>query len=308
VQPTEWWDAIHPQVTRCRRLKEEKGSRGAEEMRSGGARAIQIRLSQTIIEERRQEASPMVVRGNLPIEIDEILVNLKEYLLTGDEGDKIAKIILFGSYARKTATPGSDVDILIVTLDGRDVESALLDRVYAFMVAHGVPIEAIVLSIHQFFPLVDYFLHNVMQYGVEVYSMEKGEIKKAVVEDISSLAEEYLDSAKEVLERGRIRLAIDAAYNAAELAAKALILLKQDDLPGSHGGVVSLFGQLYGKTKEVDPELGRKLNRALKLRNEARYRPGALLTKEDAYGVVELAEAFLKILTQKLSGAKMEEG
>ncbi len=230
-----------------------------------------------------------------------IVSRLKEYLLKGDEGDKIAKIILFGSYAKGTATPGSDIDILIITTDGKEVEKALLDRTYEFMSQNGLPIEVVISSIHQLYPIQDYFLYNVMNYGVEVYSMEKEEIKKALVRDIASLAKEYLESAEEVLEKERIRLAIDAAYNAAELAAKALILLKQDDLPGSHGGVVSLFGRLYGKTRELDPELGRKLNKALKLRNEARYRPGVSFAKKEARETLELAAALIKALEQKIS-------
>ena len=225
---------------------------------------------------------------------------MKEYLLGSDSGEKIAKIILFGSYAKKAASPASDIDILIVTLDGKDVENALLDRVYEFMSENNVPVEVVISSIHQFYPVQDYFLFNAVSHGVEVYSMEKEEIKKALVRDIVSLAREYLESAGEVLERGRIRLAIDAAYNAAELAAKALILLKQDDLPGSHVGLVSLFGQLYGKTGEVDPELGRRLNRALKLLNEAHYRPGISFRDEDAKEVLELASALMEVLEQKV--------
>ncbi|MCS7282335.1 MAG: HEPN domain-containing protein, partial [Anaerolineae bacterium] len=141
------------------------------------------------------------------------------------------------------------------------------------------------------------FFYNVSRYGVEVYSMDAGEMKRVMVEGLARLAEEYLESAREVLERGRLRLAIDAGYNAAELAAKALILRKQDDVPGSHGGIVSLFGALYVKTGEADAELGRRLNRALQLRNEARYRPGARLAKEDAEEVIRLAQALLALVT-----------
>ncbi len=230
-------------------------------------------------------------------DLQEILNHLKEHLLSGEGGDKIARIILFGSHARGMAGPDSDIDILIATLDGREVERAILDRVYDFMAAQQAPIEIIFSSIYDLFPPRDYFLYNVSRYGVEVYSMDAGEIKRAMAEDLARLAGEYLESAREVLERGRIRLAIDAGYNAAELAAKALILLKQDDVPGSHGGIVSLFGALYTKTGEVKPELGRRLNRALQLRNEARYRPGARLTKEDAEEVIHLADALLALVT-----------
>jgi uncharacterized protein (UPF0332 family) len=174
-----------------------------------------------------------------------------------------------------------------------------MDKAYEFMIEHNAPLEIVTSSIDDLFLLRDYFVYNVTRYGVEVYSMEKEEIKRQVVKDITGLSEEYLESAKEVLDRNRIRLAIDAAYNAAELAAKALILLKQDDLPGSHGAVVSLFGKLYVKTNEVASEKGRKLNEALKLRNEARYKPNALLTAENAQEVIGLAEGLIKIISEK---------
>ncbi len=131
------------------------------------------------------------------------------------------------------------------------------------------------------------------------------QMKRMMAEDLARLAEEYLESAREVLERGRIRLAIDAAYNAAELAAKALILLKQDDIPGTHGGIGSLFGALYAKTGETDPELGRRLNRALEVRNEARYRPGARLTLEEAREILHMAD---DLLTRLARAVKQGEG
>lgn len=93
---------------------------------------------------------------------------------------------------------------------------------------------------------------------------------------------------------------MDAAYNAAEFAAKGLILLKQDDLPGSHGGIVSLFGQLYVKTKKIGKEIGRGLNTALKLRNVARYKPDALLLEEDAKDVLYLAERVIETLSKRI--------
>ena len=96
-------------------------------------------------------------------------------------------------------------------------------------------------------------------------------------------------------------LAVDAAYNAAELAAKALILCKQDDLLGSDGGIVSTFGQLYVKTQEVNKSIGRELNRTLQLRNLARYKPDSLLNKQDAEALLKLAEELITTLSDKIN-------
>jgi len=233
-------------------------------------------------------------------EIKELINRFKDFLLLSDIKDKIVKIILFGSHAKGTATADSDIDILIFTVNGREVEKSLMDKVYEFMINHNVPLEVITSSIDDLFFSQDFFIYNITRYGMEVYSMEKEEIKKMMLQDIVQLSEEYLDSAKEVLNMNRIRLAIDAGYNAAELAAKALIFLKEEDLPGSHGGVVSLFGQLYIKTEEIDQEIGRNLNMSLKLRNEARYKPNAVLKKEDAENILKLAEQLINIVHKKI--------
>jgi len=241
----------------------------------------------------------VVVRSIMKMEIKELIGSFKNYLLTTNIKDKIVKIILFGSHSKGTATVNSDIDILIFTANGKDVEKSLMDKVYEYMVEHNAPLEVITSSIDDLFLLQDFFLYNITRYGMEVYSMEKEEIKKMMLRDLVQLSEEYLESAKEVLKINRIRLAIDAAYNAAELAAKALIFLKKDDLPGSHGGVVSLFGQLYIKTGEIDSEIGRNLNMSLKLRNEARYRPNAVLSRGDAEDILKLAENLIKIISKE---------
>ena len=245
---------------------------------------------------------PYIERVRLKImEIGKLITDFKQYLLNSPFKEEIAKIILFGSHAKGVATSDSDIDILIVIIDGLRIERPLMDRIYDFILEHNAPLEVVTAGVSELFLSQDYFLYNVIHHGVEVYSMKKDEIKVFALKDLRNLAEEFLDSAEEVLARNRIRLAIDAAYNAAELAAKALILLKQDDLPGSHGGVVSLFGQLYVKTDEIEKEVGRNLNTALRIRNEARYRPNALLTAQNALDILDLARRLIRIIDEKIN-------
>lgn len=130
--------------------------------------------------------------------------------------------------------------------------------------------------------------------------MEEMEVKKEAIRNLLKLAEEYLESAEEVMERERFRLAVDAAYNAAELSVKGLILLKQDDLPGSHGGVVNIFGQLYINNGEVSKDIGRSLNLCLKLRNDARYKSNAILTRDNAEEVIRLARTLSRLTGEKI--------
>ena len=228
------------------------------------------------------------------------LVNkFKDYLLSSPFKDKIVKIILFGSHAKGTAIPDSDIDIMIFTSNGKEIEKDIMDRAFEFMMDHHAPLEILTSHIDDLFISHDFFIYNIIHNGMEVYSMKEEDIKRIMVQDMLNLSVEYLDSARDVLKMNRIRLAIDAAYNAAELATKALILLKSKDLPGSHGGVVSFFGQLYIKTKEVDPEIGRNLNMALKLRNEARYKPNSVLTRENAEFIINLSERLIQLLQER---------
>lgn len=233
------------------------------------------------------------------MEIQEIITNFRDFLLNSNVKENIVKIILFGSQAKNMAIEHSDIDILIFTADGKHKEKSLMDRVYDFMVENNVPIEVMTAHINDLVVIRDYFLYNILNYGVEIYSMEKNAIKQIMGRNILDLCNEYLESARDVLALNRLRLTIDAAYNAAELAVKALILLKQDDLPGSHGGAVNVFGQLYVKTDEIDKEIGRALNMALKLRNEARYKPDALFSQENAHFVLDLAENLISIASKK---------
>ncbi len=240
------------------------------------------------------------------MDVDSSLNKLKEYLLGLPAGRYIGKIVLFGSHAKGYASHGSDIDLLIVTTDGRKLAEEILDRIYDFMIEEGIPLEVLLAHVNDIYFPEDYFVSNILNYGREVYSRDEVELRRSAIEGLLNLAEEYLSGAERIFEEGHIRIAIDAAYNAAELAIKALILLKQKDLPGSHGGIASLFGQLYIKTEEVDRELGRNLNRALELRNRARYRIDASFTKEEAHSVIGLAWEILSLARAKI--LSMKEG
>lgn len=238
--------------------------------------------------------------GSIPHSLQTIISELKDFLLESELKNNIAKIILFGSHIKAEATESSDVDILIITSDGAHVEKAVMDKIFEFQLTHNIPLEVVTGKITELFPVLDYFLYNILRYGAEVYSMDEIDIKREAVRSLLKLAEEYLESAEEVLERNRFRLAIDAAYNAAELSAKGLILLKQDDLPGSHGGVVNVLGQLYINTGEISKDIGRTLNLCLKLRNEARYKSNVILTKDNVDDVLNLTRTLLRLMKERI--------
>ncbi len=73
-----------------------------------------------------------------------------------------------------------------------------------------------------------------------------------------------------------------------------------DDIPSSHGGIVGKFGELYIKTGQVDKLLGRELNRALELRNSARYKYQVQIREEDAQKIIDLAKKLEDIAEKNL--------
>lgn len=225
-----------------------------------------------------------------------------DYLLRSPVGARVVKVLVFGSAVKGTAGPDSDLDLLIVTRDGeavaREIDGILLD----FQMESSAPLEIVTCALAEIVPPTDYFLLNVLRYGKEVYSLPPEEIKRAAVRDLAALAREYLQASEEALGRGHLRLAADGGNNAAELAVKALILLKEDDLPGSHGGLVQRFGALYVQSGEADRELGRQLNTALRLRNAARYRYDAAIAREDVQAVMALANRLLDHVARAAPG------
>lgn len=222
-------------------------------------------------------------------------------LLRSPVAAKVVKVLVFGSAVKGTAGPESDVDLLIVTRDGetiaREIDSVLLD----YQMRGPAPLEIVTCALAEVVPPTDYFVMNVLRYGKEIYSMPPEEIKRAAVRDLTALGREYLHASEEALAGGHLRLAADGGYNALELAVKGLILLKEDDLPGSHGGIIQRFGFLYVQPGEVDRELGRQLNTALRLRNTARYRYDAVIGIQDAEAVLALARQLLDEVERRVA-------
>lgn len=106
--------------------------------------------------------------------------------------------------------------------------------------------------------------------GKEIYSMPEKELRREEARGYLNLAEVYLKGAKRSLQGEDLRIAIDAGYNAAELCVKGLLLLKMDDLPKTHSGAVTKFGEVYVKPQLASASVGRELRQALERRNKAR--------------------------------------
>ena len=84
-------------------------------------------------------------------------------------------------------------------------------------------------------------------------------------------AERALESARLLRARGDTDGACDRAYYAMFDAARAALLRVGDDLPKTHSGTATLFGQHLVKPGLLPDHLGRDLNRVEELRNIADY-------------------------------------
>jgi len=236
-------------------------------------------------------------------EIKKGIDEFKKRLFTSRIKDQIVKLCIFGSVVKEGILKKySDVDLLFVVNDGDKAREEIMNLSFEFQTEYGFPIEPIICSIEDLFPITDYFIYNCLNYGVEVYSMEKNKIKCENCKHLKELAEEYLEGAINAQEEGFFRLAVDAAYNAAELAMKGLILLIEDDFPGSHGGIVGKFGELYVKTGKFERTIGRQLNQSLELRNQSRYKFLARIGKEEAETTIKIASFMIDQLALSIEG------
>ncbi len=229
------------------------------------------------------------------------LERFTQQLLSSDVREQIAKMILFGSVAKGDAHQDSDVDVLVFGFgDLRKLLEECAEASLDTAIESGEYIQALVYCIDDFSPPRSYFLYRVMRYGKEIYSMNEEELRNRELAGYLDLAQEYLEDAQNALAEERYRVAVDTAYNAAESCARGLLHLKLLELPRSHRGLITKFGELYIKDGALPKKLGRTLNVMLELRGKARYDANALMGKGEAQDAIELAEAMMEALKERL--------
>lgn len=222
-------------------------------------------------------------------------------LLKTEAKNSVAKIILFGSLLKGEPKEESDIDLLVITTDSStEISNACADASFETAMATGESVEPLVRCVDDIRYPQSYFLFSVIERGKEIYRMDGEELRKKEARNYLDLSSEYLDGARTNSQRGYFRIAVDAAYNACELAIKGLLLLRLPDIPGSHGGIVNKFGELYVKAGDVPKEMGRGIGLALEKRNNARYEPHVQMTKDQAEEVIGLGEKLQGILEKKI--------
>lgn len=225
-----------------------------------------------------------------------------EQLLSSEVREAIAKIILFGSLKDGKVEEESDIDLFIVALNrlpqvAEACDEASLETALRF----DESVQPLVGCIDELRNDHQYFFRRVLENREEVYTMAKEEIQKGEAGNYLALAAEYLEQSRSNLELGNYRLIIDGSYNAAELCAKGLLILKGEDIPRRHGSIIQLFSRLYIKTEELPREIGRALNQGLRLRNRARYEYHAEITEKEATSALDLAEKLVQSLEDRLA-------
>jgi uncharacterized protein (UPF0332 family)/predicted nucleotidyltransferase len=230
------------------------------------------------------------------------ITELKERLLAGPHGFRVLKIVVFGSNVKGTARGDSDLDVLLVLSEINGVVDFLFDLTIDIHSKYRIGLEPILVTVDDLFPTTSYFLFNILRYGKEVYTVPEKSLRDEERKNLLNLAEEYLEGARVAAEKRLWRLAVDAGYNAIELAVKSLILGSEDDLPGSHGGVIGKFGELFIRSGRYDKSLGREIHQALEKRNRARYQFHASIGKTDAEGIMDTAETTAGLARRALDG------
>ena len=220
-----------------------------------------------------------------------------DHLCRSEVKETIAKLVLFGSLVRGEAQAESDIDLLVFATDRLDeVSEACAEASLCTGIEKKESVEPLIRDADTLFYTDSYFLTRAVQEGEEVYSMAEDELAQQGAHNALRLAEEYLDLARYDLEGDQFRGAVDAGYNAAELCVKGLLILTQQKLPRTHGGIVQKFGEVYVQTSQVERQLGRGLNQALQFRNSARYDFHAAVTTQQAQQTINLAEDLCKVL------------
>ncbi|MBI2305521.1 MAG: HEPN domain-containing protein [Chloroflexi bacterium] len=131
------------------------------------------------------------------------------------------------------------------------------------------------------------------------------EPSKDYIRSYLGVAQEVLEDAETMLQRGRLRTSLDRSYYAMFHAAQALLLHRGFPLPKSHHAVISLFGREVARKGVMTRESGRILAQAFDLRRAGTYDVDVELDSHQIALVVERARWFVGEV-EKVMGANLQ--
>jgi predicted nucleotidyltransferase len=106
--------------------------------------------------------------GGLPAEVAAAVGDVRRALVAA-YGERIVRIVLYGSYARHDARPGSDVDLLLVLrgeLDRARELARVVESTYDVLLERGVHVSVLPMSEEDFLTRATPLLLNVRREGI----------------------------------------------------------------------------------------------------------------------------------------------
>ena len=226
-------------------------------------------------------------------------------------GERLHRLILYGSYARGEATPRSDIDVLVV-LDGETNRS---DTEQAHEVMHdlreeyGAHVSPLVTSRERFDTYNQPLYRNVREEGKLLVPRDAPEASlalrhhayppdigprgmKQATEDALNRAQNNLDAAHRDFEAGDYNRAISGSYYAMLYAARAA-LNEAGEAPKSHVGVQHQLCETYVENGPFDAHYHSLLSQAEDDRLDADYELSPSFSAEKAEQWIARAEDFV---------------
>jgi len=233
-------------------------------------------------------------------------------------GDRLHRLILYGSYARGEATPESDIDVLVV-VDGKtnseDRERAH-EVMHHFTKKHKLNVSPLVTSQERFDTYNQPLYRNVREEGELLIPENDREATaafhhhtypitlsprgmKEATEDALKRAKSHLEWTRRDLEIEDYNRAIHDAYYAMLYAARAA-LNEAGKAPKSHKGVQHQLRETYVQTGRLDARYHSMLSQAEDDRLAADYELSPSFTEEKANEWIAKADDFVDTIEDLL--------
>jgi len=122
--------------------------------------------------------------------------------------------------------------------------------------------------------------------------MDEKEQKKSIQRRFE-LADQFLSSAKSLLERGDLRSAIDRAYYSMHHATQAALTFRGISKSKSHRFLISKFGEEFVKDGTLDKKYSRGLQSIFDARQDSTYEIYNVFGAEGTEEIINQAEEFV---------------
>lgn len=121
---------------------------------------------------------------------------------------------------------------------------------------------------------------------------------RALVDYRLEQADESLEAAKVLTEKGLYRDSVNRSYYVMFYGVQALLTIRKMET-SKHSGAISFFDKEYVKPGVFSKDLSKWLHKAFDLRQGADYQADFLVTKEQAEITLNNAESFIKEIKTK---------